>query len=184
MVNGIELEQFRSYLQLLARMQLPPRLKAKMEPSDVVQQTLLHAHKAAGQFRGTTEGELAAWLRKILARNLAHALRDHSRAKRDIAREHSLEASLNDSSARLDHWLAVEQSSVGQKVVRRERAVLLAEALASLPEAQREAVELHYWQGWTLARIGEHLGRSTPAVAGLLHRGVKKLKRVLQESEE
>ena len=95
-----------------------------------------------------------------------------------------MEASLNESSARLEHWLAVEESSLGQKMVRQERAVRLSEAMESLSDSQREAVELHYWQGWTLAQIGEHLERSTPAVAGLLHRGVKKLKRALRESED
>jgi RNA polymerase sigma-70 factor (ECF subfamily) len=113
---------------------------------------MLQAHRAWKDFRGTTEGELAAWLRQILARNLAHAGRDHRRAKRDVARERSLEASLNESSARLQAWLAADQSSPSQKAERQERELRLAEALASLPEAQRDAVELHYWQGWTLAQ--------------------------------
>ena len=89
MIDGAELEQFRPYLQLLARLQLSPRLRSKLEPSDIVQQTLLHAHEARAQFRGRTEAEVAAWLRKILARNLAHALRDYGREKRDISREQS-----------------------------------------------------------------------------------------------
>ena len=181
---GPDFEQFRAYLELLARMQLNPRLQAKMGPSDVVQQTMLQAHRAWKDFCGTTERELAAWLRKILARNLAHAGRDHGRAKRDVARERSLEASLKESSVRLQAWLAADESSPSQKAERHERAVCLAEALESLPESQREAVELHYWQGWTLAQIGEHLGRSKPAVAGLLHRGVRRLKHLLQEREE
>jgi RNA polymerase sigma-70 factor (ECF subfamily) len=181
---GPDFERFRAYLDLLARMELSPRLQAKLGPSDIVQQTMLQAHRAWKDFRGTTEGELAAWLRKILARNLAHAGRDHGRAKRDVARERSLEASLNQSSARLEALLAADQSSPSQKAERHERAVRLAEALKSLPEAQREAVELHYWQGWPLAQIGEHLGRSKPSVAGLLHRGIKRLKHLLHEGEE
>jgi RNA polymerase sigma-70 factor (ECF subfamily) len=179
-----DLERYRAYLELLARTQLNPRLQAKIGPSDIVQQTLLQAHQAWREFRGTTEGELAAWLRKILARNLAHATRDHGRAKRDVARERSLEASLNESSARLQGWLAADQSSPSRKAERQERAVRLAQALASLPEAQREAVELHYWQGWTLAQIGEHQGRTKPAVAGLVHRAIRQLKRLLDETEE
>jgi RNA polymerase sigma-70 factor (ECF subfamily) len=64
------LEHFRSYLHLLARLQLDPWLRGKLDSSDVVQQTLLKAHANIGQFQGQTEEELAAWLRQILANHL------------------------------------------------------------------------------------------------------------------
>src|SRR5262245_47931090 len=105
------LEQFRPYLHLLARLQLDRRLQAKLDASDVVQQTLLQAHQALGQFRGTTDAERAAWLRQILARCLGHALRDFGRDKRDVGRERSLEAAVEASSVRLEAWLAAEQTS-------------------------------------------------------------------------
>src|SRR4051812_23796972 len=95
----LDLARYRDYLQLLARAQLDPRLRPRLDASDAVQQTLLEAHRCAGQFRGTTSGEVAAWLRQILARNLANAARDLGRQKRDVAREQSLEASLDASSA-------------------------------------------------------------------------------------
>jgi RNA polymerase sigma-70 factor (ECF subfamily) len=175
------LEYYRSYLQLLARMHLDPRLKGKLDASDIVQQTLLQAHQARDQFRGSGEGERAAWLRQILARNLAHAVRHFGRDKRDVAREHSLEAALGASSARLEAWLAAEQSSPSQQAQRNEQAVRLAQALNELPQAQREAVVLHYFQGCTVADVGRQLGRSTEAVAGLLHRGLKQLRVYLRE---
>jgi RNA polymerase sigma-70 factor (ECF subfamily) len=156
--------------------QLAGSLRKKMDPSDVVQQTLLQAHGARASFRGTTDAELAAWLRKILARNLSHAVRDFARGKRDVSRERSLEAALDASSARLTMFLAADQSSPSHRAVRSEQLLLLAKALENLPETQREAIELHYWQGLTLAEIGERLGRSAAAVAGLLHRGLKRLK--------
>jgi RNA polymerase sigma-70 factor (ECF subfamily) len=90
---------------------------------------------------------------------------------------------LDQSSARLEAWLAAEQSSPSQQAIRSERLLGLAEALETLPEAQREAVELHYWQDWSLAEIATHLHRSPAAVAGLLQRGLKKLRRHLQEAE-
>ncbi len=178
------LDRFRSYLRLLARMELDRRLQAKLDPSDVVQQTLLQAHRARQAFRGQTDAELAAWLRQILARNLAHAVRDFGREKRNVARERSLQAELEASSARLEAWLAADQSSPSQRAVRNELVLRMAEAIDALPEAQREAIELHYWQNWSLAEIGRHLGRSKPAVAGLLHRGLKTLKQQMQESEQ
>jgi RNA polymerase sigma-70 factor (ECF subfamily) len=101
-------DRFRSYLRLLARLQLDQRLRSKMDPSDVVQQTLLHAHRALADFRGRTDAEMAAWLRQILARNLAHAHRDFGRHKRDVTRERSLQKAVDASSVRIEAWLAAE----------------------------------------------------------------------------
>jgi RNA polymerase sigma-70 factor (ECF subfamily) len=179
--EGRDLERFREYLLLLARLQLDPRWQAKLDPADVVQQTLLQAHQARDQFRGQSAGEQAAWLRQILARVLANVARDLGRAKRDVGRERSLEAALEESSARLEGWLAAEQSSPSESVERHERLLRLAEALAQLPKDQREAVTLHHLQGWSLAELAKHLGRSEAAVAGLLHRGFKKLRELLQD---
>ena len=178
-----ELERYRNYLRLLARLQLDPRLRGKLDPSDLVQQTLLQAYQALDQFRGHSEAEWAAWLRQILARNLARAVRDFGRAKRDLAREQSLQAALDASSARLEAWLAADQSSPSQRAYQAEQAQRLAGALEQLPEAQREALVLQHWQGLSLAEIGAHLGRSPEAVAGLIKRGLKQLRHLLRESE-
>jgi RNA polymerase sigma-70 factor (ECF subfamily) len=180
---GRLLESFRAYLRLLARLHLAPQLRGKLEPSDVVQQTMLQAYQALGQFRGQSEAECAAWLRQILARNLAQALRDFGRAKRDLAREKSLQAALDASSARLEAWLAADQSSPSQRAEQAELGLRLAEALEQLPEAQREALVLQHWQGLSLAEIGAHLRRSPEAVAGLLKRGLKQLRHLMRESE-
>jgi RNA polymerase sigma-70 factor (ECF subfamily) len=178
-----DLERFRSYLLLLARVRLDPMVRAKVGASDVVQQTLFDAHRDLAQFRGRTVAEQAAWLRQILARNLANVVRDLRRDKRDLAREQPLQAALDESASRLEAWLAAEQSSPSQRVERQERAVRLAEALAALPENQREAVVLRHWHGCSLAEIGERLGCTTAAVTGLLHRGLRKLRQQLQDLE-
>jgi RNA polymerase sigma-70 factor (ECF subfamily) len=177
------LDRFRDYLVLLARLHFDPRLQVKLDPSDVVQQTLLEAHQKRDQFRGTSEAELAAWLRRMLAHNLADALRDFGRAKRDLNLELSLERCFEDSSSRLQAWLAAEQSSPSEQAIKNEQLLQLAEALTQLPDAQREVVVLHHLQGWTLAELAAHLGRSEPAVAGLLHRGLDKLRTLLREQE-
>jgi RNA polymerase sigma-70 factor, ECF subfamily len=180
---GPLLEPFRAYLRLLARLHLAAQLRGKVDASDIVQQTLLRAYQALSQFRGTTEAECAAWLRRILARTLAQAVRDFGRDKRDLARERSLEASLDASSARLEEWLAADRSSPSQRAERGEQALLLASALEQLPDAQREALILQHWHGLSLAEIGEQLGRSPEAVAGLIKRGLKQLRCLLREDE-
>jgi RNA polymerase sigma-70 factor, ECF subfamily len=173
------LERFRDYLRLLTRVQLGRAWGAWLDQSDLVQQTLLEAYQKRDQFRGSTEAAQGAWLRAILARNVADAMRAQGRQKRDIARERSLESELEASSVRLGAWLAAEQSTPSQQAMRHEQAVLLANALARLPEFQREALVLHYWQGCTLVEIAGRLDRTTDAVAGLLKRGLKHLRLVL-----
>ena len=116
----------------------------------------------------------------ILVRTLADAVRDLGRAKRDVALERSLEAAVEQSSARLERWLVADQSSPSEQAMRNEQAVRLAEALARLPEAMREALVLKHCQDWTLAEIGRHLGRSPAAVASLLRRGLEELRRRLE----
>ena len=131
-------ERFRSYLRMLAELQLGHGGRAKIDPSDIVQQTLLDAHRDRDQFRGRTEAEMAAWLRRLLACNLADAARLLGRAKRDAARERSLEAAIEASSARLEAWLAAEQSSPSEQAQRNEAILRLVDALARLPEANRQ----------------------------------------------
>jgi RNA polymerase sigma-70 factor (ECF subfamily) len=177
------LERFRDYLRLLARIQLDPRLRGKFDPSDIVQQTLLEAHQKQHQFHGQTDAEQAAWLRQVLAHNLADALRAFGQARRDVKRERSLEEALQASSACLENWLAAPDSSPSEQAERHERAVHLAMAMGSLPEAQREALVLQYWHGCSIAEIGRQLDRTPGAVAGLLKRGLSKLRRQLQEGE-
>ena len=174
-------ERYRQYLLTLARVQLDPRMAGKLDASDVVQQTLLEAAGRRDQFRGGSAAQTAAWLRQILAHNLTDALRALRRAKRDIGRERRLAAALDRSSAQLGGWLAADQSSPSLPARREEQAVVLADAMSQLSEAQREALVLQHWHGWTLKQIAAHMDRTPAAVAGLLKRGLKRLRELLQE---
>jgi RNA polymerase sigma-70 factor, ECF subfamily len=172
-------EQFRDYLLVLARLQTDRRLAAKLDASDVVQEALLRAHQAKGQFRGDNPAAMKAWLRQILTRTLLDAVRDLGRAKRDAGRERSLDAAVAESSCRLAEFLAAEQSSPSAPARRHEQVVLLADALARLPDDQREAVLLKHAQGLSVAEVCARTGRSPAAVAGLLRRGLERLRHAL-----
>jgi RNA polymerase sigma-70 factor (ECF subfamily) len=177
------LEHFRSYLNLLARLNVDPRLQGKLDPSGVVQQTLLEAHQALHDLRGRSEAEVLAWLRTALARNLADEVRRLRAGKRDAVREESLQQALEQSSARLEAWLAEKESSPSRRAERHEEAVRLAAALACLPDKQQQAVELRHLKGLSLAEVARELGCTKAAVVGLLHRGLEKLRELLEDDE-
>jgi RNA polymerase sigma-70 factor (ECF subfamily) len=180
----MDLERFRPYLLLLARRHLKGQAPGKLDASDVVQQALLEAHRKRAQLRGNTDAERAGWLRQLLACTLADARRALGRAKRDVARERSLEQELEQSSLRLGSWLAAAQASPSEQAVRHEEAVGVAAALSQLPEANREAVALRYCEGLSLDEISARLGRTPAAVAGLLKRGLKQLRRILHDESK
>jgi RNA polymerase sigma-70 factor, ECF subfamily len=174
------LELYRDYLRLLARLQLDPRLRGALDPSDIVQQTLMKAHENLKGFRGKTDAELQGWLRAILAQQLALIARKGGRRG---SRTHSLEAALEQSSARLESLVASEETSPSQEMVRTERLLELTMALAGLPEDQRTALELRYLTGLSVGGVAERMVRSTVSVTGLLYRGTKTLRQRMDNSE-
>ncbi len=139
------LEEYADYLRLLARLQIDPRLRGRLDPSDVVQQTLLIAHEKQGQFRGRTDAELAAWLRSILVSILAQQMRRVRNFPPEQAR--SLHQALDESSARLEAYLDRHDSTPGRKAECAEQVMRLVAALAELPDDQRTALELHHLAG-------------------------------------
>ncbi len=175
-------ERYRQYLALLARIQVDPWLRAKIDLSGVVQQTLLEAHQCGAAVEGRPPAERLAWLRQILAHNLGDELRKFRGEKRDARREIPLDTALTESAAKLDAWLAAEGTSPSAHAVREEDVLRLVSALAKLPDAQREALILQYWQGWSVAEIAKHLERTPAAVGGLLKRALARMREMLADS--
>lgn len=158
---------------------MDPHLRGKLDPSDVVQETLVKAHRNFDQFRGQTEAELAGWLRRILANSLIDAARKY---QREVSVSRPLNETLDESAARLEAWLAADQSTPSAEIDRQEQLLGLAAALAQLPEDQRQAVELHHLKDCSVAEAAAALGKTEAAVAGLLRRGLKRLRELLAET--
>lgn len=182
-MNGEEnLEDYREYLRLLAQLQLDKQLQGKIDLSGVVQQTMLEAYQDL-QSKAPKKEQLAGWLRRILANNLFDEIRKLKTEKRNVERERSMDAAIEHSSQRLQLWLADEQISPSDIFDQQERTLRLSQALATLPDAQREALVLRHIQGLPLIEIATHLGRSHAAVAGLLKRGLQQLRNKLRDWE-
>ena len=159
-------------------MGISPHYRGRVEPSDVVQQTLLEAHLKLGQFRGKSEAQMAKWLSKMLSNNIADAVRALRRQKRDIARERPIQNG-GRSSLQAAEWIASDQTSPSLGAFKAEQLVQLADAIDQLPTSQQEVIALHHFQGLSLAEVASHVQRSPSAVAGLLYRGLKSLRKML-----
>ena len=172
-----EVEQFRPYLCVLARMHLDRRLWSKVDPDDLVQATFQEALEHWDQFLGNGHIELKGWLRQMLLHNAWDAVRHYQQQKCDV----NLERPLDHSSSRLMLSLAADQSTPSQRVSRSEELALLAEALLELSAEQQEAVILHHLHGMKLAEVAANMERSVEATAGLVHRGLKRLRERMRE---
>ena len=172
-------ERYRHYLQALARAQLGRHLRTKCDPSDLVQQTLLEAHRDFAAFQGEHEPELLAWLRRILAHNLFNEARHFGARQRDAAREVSLEqvqAGVDRSSVALGRCLAAGGPSPSQLAAKRESAVRLADALARLPEDYQTVLLLRVFEELPADEVARRMGRSAGAVRMLQMRALAALK--------
>jgi RNA polymerase sigma-70 factor (ECF subfamily) len=170
------IEHIGDYVRLIGQLEHDPRLRGKMDPADAVQQTLLKALQKQDQFRGRTGAELEAWLRTILAHHLVDTFRKLS------LKNGNLHESIEQSYDQMALWLVADQSSPSQKAIRKEQWDRLLGALAQLPSDQRTALELRHLQGRSIPEICDTMSRSTAAVAGLLRRGLKTLRALLDQS--
>lgn len=178
---------YRNYLRMVVRTGLGPRLRERVELSDVVQEALVEVVRQFPQFTGQSEAALVGWLRRLVSQKLADLGRYHSRAKRaGNASALPLDAAWdvnnpgNDSGgggARLLDMLALSQTSPSEAASRRELTVLLADALEGLPAAEAEVLWLYHAENLSFESIGERIGLSRKVVRGLWARGLKGLRR-------
>lgn len=176
---GRLLDGYRNYLAMLARCRVDPRLRGKLDASDLVQETYVEALQSFRGFHGHTEGELVVWLRQILASRLAAASRRYLGTRaRDVRLEHRLAEAFDRSSMAADR-LVLSQTSPSGHLARHERAVLLADALAELPEDYREVILLRHMEGLPFRDVAGQMGRSQSSVRQLWVRALAALHQLL-----
>lgn len=180
--SNTDLERFRPYLNVLARLHMGPALLRRQDPADFVQHTFLEAHRNLPRFRGTSEAELRGWLRQILVMAIAQAVRALTSDKRDPAREQELRLEFDRSQARVEQMFVAMQTSPSMKVHRNEQAQRLAEAMAQLPELQQEILLKRYCEGMALNDIAAQLDKTPDSVAGLIKRASARLRALLAEA--
>jgi RNA polymerase sigma-70 factor (ECF subfamily) len=179
------LRRYREYVRLLIRHRSGGQLQARLDSSDMVQETLLRAAQNIQHFQGSEEAEWRAWLGRIAEREVVHQLRHHLGAeKRAVSREQPLPGgppSSSNGASRLEQWWAKPQTSPSRAAMRKERAVLLANALARLPNDYREVLILRHLEGLDFPAVAERMGRSAGAVRVLWTRALKKLREELAD---
>lgn len=181
---GSLLEKYRHYLCLLARIQIGRRLQRKVDEADLVQEAFLEAHRAFPRFRGGSEREFAAWLREILAARMAMQLRQYyGTQRRDLVREKELADELNQSSFLISQAFVASGTSPSRQVEKREQAVVLADALASVSADYRAVLVHRHLEGLTFPEIAVRMERSVDAVEKLWARALIQLRRVLPREE-
>jgi RNA polymerase sigma-70 factor (ECF subfamily) len=180
-------ERYSNMVRMTLRSQISAELRAKVDASDMLQETFLTASRSVGDFEGRDPETFVRWLQVIAARRVADAYRRYfDFEKRDMRREVPLDQLLargDRSAAKLVEQLADSASGPLSVAHRHEQAVRLADALATLPEHYREVLQLRYLEERPLGEIAESLGRSKGATAMLLARAIEKLREALQTSE-
>jgi RNA polymerase sigma-70 factor (ECF subfamily) len=180
---GQLLDAYRAYLGLLARLHINRQLQGKADPSDLVQETFLAAHKHFPQFRGTTEEELLAWLRQIMASKLANLARRYvASAGRAVNLERQMADDLDRSASTLSTVFQSDGSSPSGHAARREQAILLADALEQLPDDYREVIVLRHLEELSFPEISVRMKRSLDSVKNLWTRALARLKQSLVEA--
>jgi RNA polymerase sigma-70 factor, ECF subfamily len=172
---GALLAHYHQYLRLLGQKLIGAALSARLDPSDLVQEAFLEAHRDFARFTGSSEGEFLTWLRRILVRNLIDGVRHQKARLRNHRRQVSLESLLEKSSQSLHDALAATATSPSAAAARGERAVLLTKALAGLPAEYRDVIMLRNLEGLRFNEVAARMERSPGAVRMLWARAIERL---------
>jgi RNA polymerase sigma-70 factor, ECF subfamily len=166
----------RNYLAIVARAEIGSWLQAKVDASDLVQQTMLDAHRGLASFRGRTEAEWLGWLRQILSHNAADFVRHYGEtAKRQAGREVRLVAPDSQESRPVGFEPTAPGETPSEVLIRHEIELQLADAIAALSDDYQEVIVLRNLERLPFDEVAQRMGRSRPAVQMLWMRAIRAL---------
>lgn len=184
---GMLLSTYTNYMKVLSYAQLDARVQGRVSSSDVVQETLLEAHRDFSHFSGNSLAEFTGWIRKILIHNLARTIESHVLAeKRDVRRERSLEeaaSSLTRSQGKFEAMLADHHRSPSSEADYHETLVQLANTIANLPPEYKEVIVLRHIEGLPFAAVAQRMNRTPGATRMLWMRAIERLREAMQSRE-
>lgn len=176
---GELLERCRGYLLLVAAAQLSARIRSKVAPSDLVQQTFLEARRDFDRFDGDSPEAFVGWLRQVLEHNIADAHRQYERTQqRSVDREEALPAN---SSWNGEAQLIDSRPTPQAGALSREEQARLDGAIASLPELAQHVIHLRYAEELPFDEIGRRIGKSGEAARKIWSRTIVTLQKRLKE---
>lgn len=182
---GELLAQYRLQLRTAAERRLGKLLTPRVDASDIIQQTFVEAHESFRNFAGQERSELHAWLRNLLHCNISNAIRDHLYAqKRSLNVERSLDASVRDSTVNRPIEAMAREVSPSMQASDIEQSLRLLDRLDQLPDDQRAAVQMRYIECRSIGEIGTELNRSRSAAAGLVKRGLQRLRSLMKDESD
>lgn len=172
---GRALEACRGYLLIMAESELGSTIRPKAGASDLVQESLLDAHRGFGQFRGRSRAEFLAWVEQILRFNLADLGRRYrGAALRSVAREELLTGAVPETRT----------DAQPDQLVATETAARLHSAVAELPDEARTVITWRHQEGLGWEEIGSRLGKSAEAARKVWFRAVERLRKTLGADHE
>lgn len=176
---GQLLSLYRNYLLVVAANHLDRRLRQRVDPSDLVQEAMLAAHRDFADFRGYTEREFMGWLRKILVHCIGHAIETHVKArKRDIRREAPQHAStdMSDAGQLWINTISGRDSTPSEIFGRGEAATKLLQQLSKLKPEYRDVIIYRNLQGLSFDEVASRMGRKPTNVRMLWLRAIEKFR--------
>ena len=174
------LESYKPLLYRIAGQRLTPELRVRSDMSDVVQETMVLATRSFEQYEGESETEFRVWIEGLCRHVVNEAYRKHVVAKkRTVNRERHFEPR-PDGSCTGAGEPAAERTTASQHAMRRETGETLRTHLDRLPGLQGEAVRMRYLEQLPVEEIARRLDRSVGAAAGLIKRGIKTLKDMIE----
>jgi RNA polymerase sigma-70 factor (ECF subfamily) len=177
--------EHRPRLKQMLQFRMDPRLRARTDLSDVLQEAYIEAYQRLDHFAKRPDMSFYLWLRQVTIQRMIDLHRRHLIAgKRDVRQEVSLafcDSQSASASANLARHIVDAVISPSQLVVRREMLEQLESTLESLESLDREVLALRHFEELGNGEVAELLGISEAAASNRYVRALSRLRKLLEQ---